>query len=328
MLANSIPAASQPDPVYAWTNFAGLSGDCGSVDGSGSEARFDDPSSIAVDRAGSVYVTDCKNHTIRKVSVAGMVTTLAGSARSGGSADGKGKEARFLYPQGIAVDRAGNVFVADCNNHTIRKVSAAGMVTTLAGSARSGGNVDGEGGAARFLYPRGLAVDKAGNVYVADSWNQSIRKVSTQGIVTTLARGFMNPTGVAVDGKGNVYVVDAYDHTIQKVSAVGVVTRMAGSADSHASGDGTNSAALFGFPSGVAVDGTGNLYVTETENHAIWKVNTAGLVPPLGRTFKNPVSVAVDSAGNLFVADSENNLITKGIRSTGEPTQDPKSSHY
>ena len=141
---------AQADPVYGWTNYVGQPGGAGNVDGTGSAARFDDPSGVAVDSAGNVYVADTGNHTIRKVTAGGVVTTLAGLADSPGSADGTGSAARFNSPRGVAVDSGGNVYVADTGNRTIRKVTAGGVVTTLAGLADSSGSADGTGSAARF----------------------------------------------------------------------------------------------------------------------------------------------------------------------------------
>ncbi|MCX6877979.1 MAG: cadherin-like domain-containing protein [Verrucomicrobia bacterium] len=231
LLAASLPAPGQSDPVYAWTNFAGLPGGPGNADGTGSAARFNYPYGVAVDSAGNVYVADTYNHTIRKVTAAGVVTTLAGSAGNPGSADGTGNAALFYYPTGVAVDSAGNVFVADMYNYTIRKVTAAGVVTTLAGSAGAYGSVDGTGSAALFYYPTGVAVDSACNVFVADMYNNTIRKVTAAGVVTTVggiagiiggadgigsAANFSWPLGIAVDSVGNLYVADSYNHRISK----------------------------------------------------------------------------------------------------------------
>src|SRR5439155_412922 len=138
---------------YAFTNFAGLPGVSGINDGTGSAARFWEPEALAVDSAGNVYATDSNNHTIRKITPAGAVTTLAGLAGNPGGADGTGAQARFYYPQGVAVDTAGNLYVGDSGNHTIRKLTPAGAVTTLAGSAGRIGSADGTGSAARFNEP-------------------------------------------------------------------------------------------------------------------------------------------------------------------------------
>jgi sugar lactone lactonase YvrE len=169
------------------TTLAGSAGDYGANDGRGIEVRFDWPEGVAVDSAGSVFAADTGNSTIRKVTPDGVVTTLAGSAGDYGTNDGPGVAARFDEPEGVAVDGEGNVYVADTWNSTIRKVSPGGVVTTLAGSAGDYGTNDGPGVDARFDLPAGVAVDSVGNVYVADTWNCTIRKISLAGVVTTLA---------------------------------------------------------------------------------------------------------------------------------------------
>jgi hypothetical protein len=161
---------------------AGGGGGRGNVDGVGAAARFDSPSSVAVDNVGNIYAADKLNHTIRKVTLAGVVTTLAGTAGVRGSLDGTGVLARFNEPSSVAVDSAGNVYVADSLNFTIRKITPSGVVATLAGSAGSAGSTDGTGAAARFTSPSGVAVDSSGNVYVAEYGNNTIRKVTPAGL--------------------------------------------------------------------------------------------------------------------------------------------------
>ena len=252
------------------TTLAGNTFVQGFADGSGTNARFNNPYGVAVDGAGNVYVADVDNHRIRKITPAGAVTTLAGD----------GTTTPFNHPGGVAVDGTGNVYVADSFNNRIRKITPGGAVTTFAGSTDFG-STNGNGTIARFRSPQGVAVDGAGNVYVADTSNHQIRKITPGGDVSTLAGStqgfadgngalaqFFGAAGVAVDGAGNVYVADAGNHRIRKITPAGAVTTVAGSTLGFADGNGTN--ARFRFPYGVAVDGAGgNVYVADPGNSQI-----------------------------------------------------------
>jgi secreted PhoX family phosphatase len=178
-IAAHMAAAHAMAAVYAFASLAGNPAVLDHTDGTGSNARFFNPTSVAVDSAGNVYVADGGDHTIRKVTPGGVVTTLAGSSGQAGSSDGSGSGALFLYPYAVAVDASGNVYVADSGNNNIRKVTASGSVSTLAGAAGFAGSADGSGTAALFNMPQGIAVDALGNVYVADTNNSTIRKVTT-----------------------------------------------------------------------------------------------------------------------------------------------------
>ncbi len=328
--------------AYVWLNFAGSPGLTGSANGVGSAARFSYPNAVAVDTAGISYVTDSNNHTIRKITATGTVSTLAGLAGTAGSTDGTGTAARFNNPSGLAVDAAGNVYVSDTNNHTIRKITSAGVVTTFAGVVGTTGSNDGPGTGAKFNYPHGLAVDTNNNVYVADTNNHLIRKINSARVVSTLAgtagthgstdatgtaAQFYFPNGVAVDTLFNVCVADQFNQTIRKITAAGLTTTLAGLAETTGSLDLTGSEARFNNPSGIAIDGAGNLYVTDTVNGTIRKVTSAGTVTTLGSVagltgsangrgmnarFDGPYGIASTSAGLLFVADSNNNRISRG----------------
>lgn len=315
-------AAAQP---YSFSHFAGSFGGRGTADGTGSAARFGLPEGVVVDGAGTVYVADTQNHTIRKVAPGGVVTTLAGLGGSRGAADGTGSAARFYNPAGVAVDAAGTVYVADTYNNTIRRVTPDGVVTTIAGrSSIFPTFADGTGSAARFNSPAGLAIDMAGVLYVADSGNHRIRKVTRDGIVTTLASGFAAPNGVAVDAAGNVYVADTYSHTIRKVTPGGAVTTLAGLAGVAGSTDGVGSAARFRFPEGVAVDAAGTVYVADSENSIVRTVLPDGTVTTLAGVphargsedgvggaarFDRPRGIGVDAGGTVFIADTQSHTI-------------------
>jgi sugar lactone lactonase YvrE len=333
-------AVRKVTPGGSVTTLAGSAGTSGSVDGQGSAARFNHPEAVSVDAAGNVYVIDTSNQTVRMITAGGSVTTLAGMPSIGGRADGTGAAARFFYPGGIASTSSGSVYVADTGNHAIRAMASPGVVTTLAGGAGQMGSVDGTGAQALFAYPYGLAVDGAGNLFIADSGNNTIRKATATGAVTTFAGSagplggsadgsgaaarFSSPSGMAVDASGNIFVADAGNSTIRKISAGGAVTTFAGTAGSAGSSDGTGAAARFNAPEGVAVDAVGNVYVADTRNDTIRKITAGGTVTTLagvaGQTgtgdgaggsarFNGPCAVAVDILGNVYVADFFNATI-------------------
>jgi len=210
------------------TIVAGQSGLVGSGDGQGNLAHFFKPMGIASDSSGTLYVTDTGNDTIRTISTTGIVATLAGSPEQTGSTDGMGSAARFNGPVGIAVDSGGNVYIADSVNDTIRVITPAGTVTTLAGSPGVAGASDGSGSSARFSDPQGIAVDSAGNVYVADTGNDSVRRISPSGVTTTLATGFNAPSGVVADASGNVFVSDTGNGAFKEIFAGGYVATLSG----------------------------------------------------------------------------------------------------
>jgi len=263
-------------PEDVVTTLAGTAGTSGHSDGTGSAASFDLPQGITVDTGGNLFVTDYFNDTIREITPEGVVTTLAGTAGTSGSTDSTGTAARFNSPMGIAVDAGDNVYVADMNNNTIRKITSEGVVTTLAGTAGKQGHSDGTGAAASFVDPEGIAVDTSGNVYVADTFNDTIRKITPGGVVTTLAgtagttgsadgagtaASFYEPEGIAVDASGNIYVADNGNSLIRKITPAGVVTTIIGAPGNATASTGLLPASIYA-PQYVAVDSTGNLYIT------------------------------------------------------------------
>lgn len=266
---------------------AGKPGCPGFADGKGAEARFNYPRGLAMDRAGNIYVADAHNNAIRRVSPDGMVTTVAGGPDHDGSADGLEDEAQFQRPLAVAVSGAGDIFVADSVNNTIRKITRDGVVTTVAGVAGEPGSEDGAGSEARFRCPSGLALDYTGNVYVADTGNNLIRKITLKGAVTTLAGGlddragdvdgtgraakFFYPGGLAVDATGNVYVADVGNDVIRRIAPSGAVITLAGLGGDAGAVDGTGGAVRFAGPLDLKIDAAGNLYVADSCNQVVRK---------------------------------------------------------
>ncbi len=320
---NSVQVVCGP----AVTTFAGNT--YGSANGTGTAASFNMPEGTAVDAAGNVYVADTSNNLIRKITPAGVVSTLAGTAGVSGYADGTGTAAIFNNPKGLAVDTAGNVYVADTWNQVIRKITPAGVVSTFAGTVPTGMSIP------SFASPTGVAVDATGTLYVADGVTSVIRKVTPAGAVSIFAGTpnmvgavdgtgsvvrFYNPTGVALDKAGNVYVADQYNHLIRKITPAGVVSTFAGTAGVSGFANGTGTAATFNRPNSVAVDAADNVYVSDTLNGQIRVITPAGVVttlagyinpPGTGRTgpalsvgFNAPMGLAVDAAGNVYIADT------------------------
>jgi sugar lactone lactonase YvrE len=229
--AGWLPVAGSQIRMWGVQTYVGIyPSTCGLVDASGSDARFSSPHGIAVDATGTLYVADTGNYVVRKITTDGTVTTLAGLAGSQGSDDGAGSAARFAGAWGIAIDTTGTLFVTDRSNHTIRRVTAQGIVSTIAGLAGSSGSADGVGSAARFNEPTGIAVGADGTLYVADTGNSTIRTIATDGSVSTIgglagaigstdgvgaAARFWAPEGITVDELGTVYVADTMNHTIR-----------------------------------------------------------------------------------------------------------------
>ncbi len=291
---------------------------------------FYSPADVAVDAAGNIYVADYGNDLIRKITPAGLVSTLAGTGVQG-DINATGALASFNRPSGVAVDANGNVYVADQGNSQIREITPAGVVTTLAGGDTTG-TTNGPGASATFFNPTGVAVDPKGNVYVADAGNNLIRLINTSGIVSTYAGSvtdttqsiFNNPTGVAADALGNVFVANYLNSNILSINASGTINVLAGTGV-QGSANGPANAATFFFPSNVAVDAAENVYVADEVNNLIRKITPNGTVSTLAgsgvagatdstgtaASFNGPAGIAVDAAGNVYVADANNNLIRK-----------------
>lgn len=319
------------------STFAGLASHSGAADATGALARFNGPAGVAIKSDGTVFVADTLNQVVRQVTPAGDATTVAGSAGNSGTIDGTGSGARFSNPEDVAVDISGNIYVTDSRNHVIRKISVAGAVTTFAGLTGSSGSSNGAGGAARFSSPGGIAIDGFGVLYVVDSGNYTIRKITPAGVVTTLAglsgsRGsnngtgaaarFHSPYGIALANDGTVYVSEIGNHVIRTITPAGVVTTLAGTAGTAGAQDGQGNAARFRFPSGIDVDSDGNVYVADTGNHSLRKITPTGdvttlagsansvgvLLGDLPGSLSAPLGLAIGVEGALYVTD-ENSVL-------------------
>ncbi|GGC62347.1 gluconolaconase [Undibacterium terreum] len=334
-LISKVIGKSGPKPtVMGWpalaTTFAG-DGGIGFADGTARKARFDDPYGLALDLVGNLYVADAgENNRIRKITPDGIVSSLAGSAE--GFADGQGAAASFNTPSGLAADGAGNIYVADTGNNAIRKITAQGMVTTLAGD-RSGkaGYRDGAAGQALFNGPIGVAVDKQGNVYVADTYNDRIRVITVDGQVKTLAGGaapgyqdgpalaalFDTPCALAVNDQGELYIADTKNNAIRKLGSDGQVTTLARAATDERT-------ELLRRPVALALTHDGYLYVAEASHGRIIQLSPVGELAGLKDagadpaystdteiSVSDPAGIVQSADGSLYVSDSARRLVRR-----------------
>lgn len=321
------------------TTFAGVAGASGFLDGNAASAKFNSPHGICVDKQGTVYVADRYNNRIRKITTLGVVNTFAGSGANG-SADGTGVAATFDEPWAIACDTLGNMYVADTKSYKIRKITSAGVVTTVAGTGTFG-TTNGAGNIAQFGFPSGIAVTRDGSIiYVADRMTQVIRKIQG-GMVSTLAgtvyisgnadgqgtaATFDHPYSICLDNSNNLIVADEWNNKIRKVTAGGLVTTVAGNGTAGTT-NGAATVASFNAPWGVVVDTLNNIYVGDGNNYTIRKITPAGIVSTYSgingmpgfsngditvATFNGITSLAYYRAAHcLFAGDSYNQIIRK-----------------
>lgn len=334
---NTGGAATAGFGSYQVTTYAG-SGNSGGSDGNVNSASFDGIAGVMPDAAGNVYVADFTER-VRVITPAGNVQTVAGTINTLGYVNGPATTARFNGPTKTVMDAAGNIYVTDTNNHTIRKISAAdGTVSTFAGTGAPGSD-DGPPGVATFDHPEGLVIDAAGNLYTADFSTDIIRKIAPDGTVSTIAgkagvpgsndgnstaARFWGPEYLAIDAGGNLYVDDYNNNKIRKITPAGVVTTLAGNGTAGFK-NGAGTQASFNAPRGLAVDASGNVYVADEANEMIRKITPAGVVSTfagsgafgaangdlLTASFKSPFDIAIDDNGDFYVADTDNDLIRK-----------------
>lgn len=355
----TLPAAAQSIFTYAGDGSAAYSGDGAAA----TAAKVNNPHGVATDPAGNVYIADYENHRIRKVTPAGIITTIAGTGFGGYLASQNGGPATaawIKWPVAIALDASGNVFFTEFGNNIIRKVNTAGIISTVAGVPGSvpapAPAPSGDGGPATSAilgYPWGIAIDASGNIIVADQLNNRIRKVNTStGIITTIAGdGFVGwtgdggpatsarvnyPLGVAVDAPGNIYIADYANNRVRKINTSGTMSTIAGVGLPYGyTGDGgpATIAQLY-YPKAIAVDAGGNVYIADWNNHAVRKINSLGIIntiagtgtagysgdagPAVSAQLNYPTGVAVRYDGDVFISDNDNNRVRR-IKIGNEP---------
>ena len=308
---------------------AGFSGDGSAA----TKAQLNFPTGMALDSSGNIYVADSLNYRIRKIG-SSTISTIGGNGVFSYSGDGgPASSAQLNTPQAVAVDSSGNLYIADTVNNVVRKVTASGAISTIAGNGTQGSAGDGGAAtAAQLNKPQGIAVDSGGNIYVADTQNARVRKISGGNITTVAGSGTPGyggdggsataaqlyvPIGIAVDSAGNLYIADFTNNRVRKVSAGGVISTVAGNGNSGYSGDGGSAVnATLNGPTDVAVDSNGNLYIADLNNNAVREVSGGNIStvagnglpgvagdggPATAATVGNPTGIAVDSAGNLYI---------------------------
>ena len=332
----SVQPGNTAQGLAGTANTVGYSGDGGAA----TSATLASPAAVAYDKSGNLYIADANNHVIRSVSAAGIITTVAGTGVEGFGGDGgAATSAQLDTPTGVAVDASGNLYIADSHNQRIREVSR-GTISTIAGNGTAGYSGDGAAATTATLFlPQAVAVDAGGNVYIADTGNFVIRKVSA-GFITTVAgdgvqmysgdggpatsAGLDTPTGVAVDASGNLYIADSHNQRIREVSG-GVINTIAGNGTLGYGGDsGAATSATLAKPRGVSVDASGNVYIADTENNVLRQVSNGFINTLVGTgqqgysgdggaaisaVLNTPRAVAPDALGNVAFADSSNQLV-------------------
>ncbi len=318
----------------------GFSGDGGAA----TSAKLSSPGEIALDGVGNLFVADANNHRIRRIdAMTGIITTVAGTATAGYNGDEvAATSAQLWLPQGIAVDPSGTLYIGDTNNHRVRKIDSSSVIHTAAGSGVAGfGDGVGTATCAQLGRPQGVAVDGAGNLYIADTLNRRIRRATPTGTLTTIAgtgtgsyggdgglattAQLVGPQAVTIDDSGNLYIADTTNHRVRKVDAAGIISTVAGTGSAGYTGDNAAAtAAQLSDPSGVAVDGSGNLYIADKSNHCIRRVGTNGVITTIAGTgapgytgdnaaasaaqLNDPTGIAI--RGSLvYIADTSNHAI-------------------
>jgi sugar lactone lactonase YvrE len=315
-------------------------------------ATLDDPESVTIGPSNAIYIADTGNNCVRKVGPDGIIRTIAGTGEEGYLGDGEAAvSAKLSAPRGVAADSSGRIYVADTGNNCIRKVGADGIIRTVAGTGEEG--YLGDGGAAvsaKLSGPRGVAVDSSGNIYVADTGNHCIRKIDARGVITTISGDgtpsysgdggaatraeLCAPRGVAVDSSGRIYIADTGNNCIRIVDGSGIIATIAGNGVPLFAGEGRAAiSAYLDSPDGIAVDSSGNIFVSDTLNQRVRKIGADGIIetvagtgsqgdagdgfPSASAELYDPRGIAVDRLGYIYIADSKNDRVRKAGQGRG-----------
>lgn len=343
VLSFTAPAQVQKIRTIAGNGVAGFFGD--GINAAG--AQLWGPIDLSLDKWGNLYILDFNNNRIRKVNTAGLITTVAGTGTPGNPANGSVGPSANIYACGIAVDKNDNVFFTDASNSVVRKINASGLIYRVAGMTGSQGYT-GDGGkadTARFRLPQGIAVDRIGNIYIADAGNHAIRKIDTGGFISTIAgtgvAGYFgdgglatfaqldSPYSVTVDKRGMVYINDFNNNVIRMVDTLGIITTITSNTGAHSyTGDnGLAVNATVNSPKGISVDSNNFLFIADALNNVVRRIDTFGIITTVagngtfgfggdlgfvtGANFKNPYGVVVDHYGNIYIADANNQRVRK-----------------
>jgi sugar lactone lactonase YvrE len=358
-VTSTAPAGSGIISTYAGNGTAGFSGDSGAA----SSAELDQPVGSAMDGAGNFYFSDSDNNRIREITPEGVISTYAGNGTAGFSGDGgAATSAELSGPLGIAFDNAGNLYIADSGNERVRRVTPLGIISTIAGNGTPGYNGDGVAATgAELNNPNGIVADTSGNIYIGDYFNNRVREVNTAGIISTVAGngtgGYSGdgglainaevdwPAGLALDTSGDIYIADDNNSRVREVNQAGIISTIAGTGYGGYNGDGipATSAELYA-PDRLAIDGAGNVYISEYGNNRIRKVNTSGIISTVAGTgiagfsgdgglatsaeINIPRGITVDQNGNLYISDADNSRIRKVQYQTDPPAFSPGAGTY
>ncbi|HTA83822.1 MAG TPA: T9SS type A sorting domain-containing protein [Bacteroidia bacterium] len=314
-------------------------------------AEINQPYESAVDNSGNIYIADNQNNRIRKINTSGIIATIAGNGTGAYNGDGEAATlSEFNDTYGMATDKAGNVYLADGKNNRVRKVSTSGIISDFAGNGTAG--YSGDGGSAvlaELNLPEGVAIDNSGNVYISEVSNNRIRKVNTNGIISTFAgngspgysgdgsaatnASLYAPAEIASDISGNLYIADSYNHRVRRINTSGTISTIAGNGNVGSTGDGGEAtSAELAYPYGVTVDTKGNTYIGDANSSLVRMINSNGIIstiagngtagykgdggPATAAEINSPVSLTSDAAGNIFIADEYNHCVRR-VNSAG-----------